>query len=121
MIPLPAVVKEWLQKSIWLTSYILILVIICFVSVSSYVLTWRFAVHLNRSLVELVGLVIEKNEVAYLNSFPCIVVKKNISSHLRGCKFSDPENEVDLILSLAGIFETLTDIDDFTICNFALA
>ena len=39
-------------------------------------LTWRFAVHLNRSLVELVGLVIEKNEVAYLESFPCMVVKK---------------------------------------------
>ena len=38
--------------------------------------TWRFAVHLNRSLVELVGLVIEKTEVAYLKSFPCIVVKK---------------------------------------------
>ena len=39
-------------------------------------LTWRFAVHLHRSLVELVGLVIEKTEVAYLKSFPCIVVKK---------------------------------------------
>ena len=116
MIPLPAVVKEWLQKSIWLTSYILILVIICFVSVSSYVLTWRFAVHLNRSLVELVGLVIEKTEVVYLKLFPCVVIEKDISSHLRSCKFSDPENEVDLILSLAGIFETLTDIDDFTIC-----
>ena len=41
--------------------------------------------------------------------------KKDISSHLRSCKFSGPENEVDLILSLAGIFETLTNIDDFTI------
>ena len=40
-------------------------------------LTWRFAVYLNRSLVELVGLVIEKIEVAYLKSFPCIVVKKS--------------------------------------------
>ena len=78
-------------------------------------LTWRFALHLNRSLVEHVGLVIEKTEVAYLKSFPCIVVN-NISSHLRCCKFTDPENEVDLILSLAGIFETLTDTDDFTIC-----
>ena len=39
-------------------------------------LTWRFAVHLNLSLVELVGLVIEKTEVAYLKSFSCIVVKK---------------------------------------------
>ena len=38
--------------------------------------TRRFAVQLNRSLVELVGLVIEKTEVAYLKSFPCIVVKK---------------------------------------------
>ena len=42
--------------------------------------------------------------------------KNDISSHLRSCKFSDPENEVDLILSLAGIFETLADIDYFTIC-----
>ena len=39
---------------------------------------------------------------------------KDISSHLRSCKFSDPENEVDLVLSRAGIFETPKDIDDFT-------
>ena len=39
-------------------------------------LTWRFAVQLNRSLVEHVGLVIEKTEVVYLNSFPCVVVEK---------------------------------------------
>ena len=39
-------------------------------------LTWKFTVHLNRSLVELEGLVIEKTEVAYLKSFPYIVVKK---------------------------------------------
>ena len=39
-------------------------------------LTWRFAVQLNRSLVELVGLVIEKTEVVYLKSFPCVIVKK---------------------------------------------
>ena len=39
-------------------------------------LTWRFALRLNRSLVEHVGLVIEKTEVAYLKSFPCIVVNK---------------------------------------------
>ena len=32
------------------------------------------------------------------------------------CKFSDTENEVDLILSRAGIFESLKDIDDFTNC-----
>ena len=33
--------------------------------------------------------------------------KNDISSHLRSCKFSDPENEVDLILSLAGVPEDL--------------
>ena len=63
-------------------------------------LTWKFTVHLNRSLVELEGLVIEKTEVAYLKSFSC---KKDISSHVRSCKFSDSENDVDLILSLAGV------------------
>ena len=40
--------------------------------------------------------------------------KKGISCDLRSCNFSGPENEVDLILLRAGIFETLTDIDDFT-------
>ena len=39
-------------------------------------LTWKFVVHVNRFLMELEGLVIEKTEVAYLKSFPCIVVKK---------------------------------------------
>ena len=39
---------------------------------------------------------------------------KDISSHSRSCKFSDPENKVDLVLSRAGIFETPKDIDDFT-------
>ena len=42
--------------------------------------------------------------------------KRDVSSHLRSCKLSDSENEVDLNLSLAGIFETPTDIDYFTIC-----
>ena len=37
---------------------------------------WRFVVRLNRSLVELVGLVIEKTEVVYLKSFPCVIAKK---------------------------------------------
>ena len=36
----------------------------------------RFAVQLNRSLVELVGSVIEKTEVVYLKSFPSVIVKK---------------------------------------------
>ena len=38
--------------------------------------TRRFAVQLNRSLVERVGLVIEKTKVVYLKSFLCVVVKK---------------------------------------------
>ena len=46
-------------------------------------LTRRFAVHLNRLLVGLLGIVIEKTDVAYLRSFPCVVVKKDISSYLR--------------------------------------
>ena len=43
-------------------------------------LTWRFVVHSNRSLVELVGLVIEKTEVLFLKSFPCVVVKKTFQA-----------------------------------------
>ena len=76
MIPLPAENKECLQKSIRLTSYTPFNQLIHCISVSSYMLTRRFAVHLNRSLVERLGIVIEKTEVAYLRSFPCAVVKK---------------------------------------------
>ena len=67
-------------------------------------LTWRFAVHLNRSLVGLLDIVIEKTDVAYLSSFPCIVVKKTFE-----VTCGDPETEVDLVLSRAGIFETPKD------------
>ena len=74
----------------------------------------KFAVHLNRSLVELEGLVIEKTEVAYLKSFPCIVVKKTFQVTCGVASFQI--QKVDLILWHAGIFETLTDIDYFTIC-----
>ena len=74
-------------------------------------LTRRLAVHINRSLVGLLGIVIEKTDVAYLRSFPCVVVKKTFQ-----VTCGDPETEVDLILSRAGIFETPKDIDDFTIC-----
>ena len=70
----------------------------------------RFAVHLNRLLVGLLGIVIEKTDVAYLRSFPYVVVKKTFQ-----VTCGDPETEVDLILSRAGIFETPKDIDDFTI------
>ena len=72
-------------------------------------LTRRLAVHINRSLVGLLGIVIEKTDVAYLRSFPCVVVKKTFQVTCR-----DPETEVDLILSRAGIFETPKDMD-FTI------
>ena len=47
-------------------------------------ITWRFAVQLNRSLVEIVGLVIEKTQVVYIKSFSWVVVKKTFqvtSSH----------------------------------------
>ena len=57
------------------------------------------------------GLVIEKTEVVYLKLFPCVIIEKDISSHLRSCKFSDPENEVDLILSLASVPEDLDPPD----------
>ena len=73
-------------------------------------LTRRFAVHLNRSLVGLLGIVIEKTDVAYLRSFPCVVVKKTF-----GVTCGDPETEVNLILWRASIFETPKDIDDFTV------
>ena len=68
-------------------------------------LTWRFAVHLNRSLVGLLSIVIEKTDVAYLRSFPCVVVKKTFQ-----VTCGDPEIEVGLILSQAGIFGTPKDI-----------
>ena len=71
----------------------------------------RFAVHLNRSLVRLLGKVIKKTVVAYLRSFPCVIVKKTFQ-----VTCGDPETEADLILSRAGIFETPKDIDGFTIC-----
>ena len=57
------------------------------------------------------GIVIEKTDVAYLRSFPRFVVKKTFQ-----VTCGDPETEVDLILSRAGIFETPNDTDDFTIC-----
>ena len=61
-------------------------------------LTRRFAVHLNRSLVELLAIVIEKTDVSYLRSFLCVVVKKTFQ-----VTCGDPETEVDLILSRAGV------------------
>ena len=92
MIPLPAEVKECLQKSIRLTSYTPFNQLICCINVSSYMLTRRFAVHLSRSLVWLLGIVIEKNweDRHYLSSVPCVVVKKNILSYLRRWFYNMP-------------------------------
>ena len=61
-------------------------------------LTRRFTVHLNRSLVGLLGTVIEKTDVAYLRSFPYVVVKKRFQ-----VTCGDPKTEVNLILSRAGV------------------
>ena len=61
--------------------------------------------------MELLAIVIKKTDVSYLRSFLCVVVKKTFQATC-----GDPETEVDLILSRAGIFETPKDIDDFTIC-----
>ena len=83
---------DW-QATYWFS------LLICCLSVSSYNLTWRFAFQLNLSLVEHVGLVPQKTEVAYLKLFLCIVVKKTFqvtSSYFVACRH-------------------LRD-DDFTIC-----
>ena len=64
-------------------------------------LTKRFADHLNRSLVGVLGIIIEKTDVAYLWSFPCIVVKSTFQ-----VTCGNLEIEVDLILSRAGSCET---------------
>ena len=47
---------------------------------------------------------------------PILSCKKDISSHLRCCKFSGPQNEVELILSRAGMFKTPHNIEEITIC-----
>ena len=98
MIPLPAEVKECLQKSIRLTSYTPFNQLICCISVSSYMLTRRFAVHLNRSLVGLLGIVIEKTDVAYLRSFPCVVVKKT----------SSRRQKISMILQFAPLIDQIS-------------
>ena len=47
---------------------------------------------------------------------PLLSCNKDISSHLSSCKFSGPENEVDLILCRAGLFTKPRNIDAMTIC-----
>ena len=60
-------------------------------------LTWRFIVQLNRSLVELVGLVIEKTEVVYLKSFSCVVFKKTFQVTCRVASFQIQKMKLILI------------------------
>ena len=79
-------------------------------------LTWRFAVQLNRSLVELVGLVIEKTEVAYLKSFPCVVVKKTfqvtcgVASFQLFCRVpaSSRRQKISMILQFAPLIDQIS-------------
>ena len=79
-------------------------------------LTWRFAVHLHRSLVELVGLVIEKTEVAYLKSFPCVVVKKTFQVTCRVASFqlfcrvpaSSRRQKISMILQFAPLIDQIS-------------
>ena len=66
MIPFPTEVKECLQKSIWLTSWRLIQLVDLLYERLILHAIMEIAVDCYRSLVELVGLVIEKTEVAYL-------------------------------------------------------
>lgn len=47
---------------------------------------------------------------------PLMTCKKDISSHLRSCKFTGSRNEVDLILSRAGLFKAPKNIQEITIC-----
>ena len=63
-------------------------------------LTWRFALHLNRSLVEHLGLVVEKTEVAYLKSFPCIVVKETFQVTCEVASFQIQKMKLILICRL---------------------
>ena len=63
-------------------------------------LTWRFIIQLNRSLVELVGLVIEKTEVVYLQSFSCVVFKKTFQVTCRVASFHIQKMKLTLFCCL---------------------
>lgn len=71
-----------------------------------------FAVHLNRSLVELVGLVIKKTEVAYSKSLPCVVVKVTCGFG----RFQIQKMKVILFRRVPSSSRR-QDIDDFTVCT----
>ena len=76
-------------------------------------LTWRFAVQLNRSLVELVGLVIERTEVVYLESFPCVVVKSFQTQKIKLILFwrvpiSSRRQKISMILQIAPLIDQIS-------------
>ena len=108
MIPLLVEVKECLQKLIWLTSYILIYL--------GDLLYKRLILHDNMEFCcsfksfasGTCGFSYREDRSCISQVVPLCSCQKDISSHLRSCKFS-------IILSGAGIFETPKDIDDFTI------
>ena len=116
MVPLPAEVKQYLQTSIWSTSYILSLLI----DLSYKRLIFCDNMEIRCSLKSFAGVTCgfsyREDRSCISRVVPLRSCQEDISSHLRSRKFSNPENEVDFILSSAGIFETRKDITDFTIC-----
>lgn len=52
----------------------------------------------------------------YSNVIPFLACKKEISSHENLFQFAGHENEIDLILSRAGLFTRPKDIETWTIC-----
>ena len=76
----------------------------------------EIAVDCYRSLVELVGLVIEKTEVAYLKSFPCVVVKKTFQVTCRVASFqlfcrvpaSSRRQKISMILQFAPLIDQIS-------------
>ena len=79
-------------------------------------LTLRFAVRLNRSLVELVGLVIEKTKVVYLKSFPCVIVKKTFQVNCGVVSFQIHKMKLILFCRVPASSRRTKDIDNFTNC-----
>ena len=110
MIPLPAEVKVNLIDKLY-------------TDLGNYLLCKRLILHANMEICcsfksfagGTCGFSYREDRTCISQVVPLRSCIKDISSHLRGCKFSDAENEVDLILSRAGIFKTPKDIDDLTL------
>ena len=108
MIPLLVEVKECLQKLIWLTSYILIYLIDLLYKRLILHDNMEFCCSFKSFASGTCGFSYREDRSCISQVVPLCSCQKDISSHLRSCKFS-------IILSGAGIFETPKDIDDFTI------